>query len=263
MAKEALKPLTPSELYDLLDVEKGVVLVAGQALAFWGDYFDVVPPSGLSAGLTFDVDILGTTAQAARHADGLKVAFGSKVEFTPATIDTPPPTAAVILLRDVNGRDEPIVIDYLTALMGYVAKDEDRLKRLALPVSFFGREVLVMHPFDCLKSRLHNYIELPEKRNEMGLGQLLMSIAVVSAYLRDACARGEERAEALPVAEKVFSLAASRDGLRLWNEQGVDLLNSVPVEVFTGKFPAVRWPQINEFVARRRESLRRAIRGGR
>ncbi|QSX77808.1 hypothetical protein [Agrilutibacter solisilvae] len=263
MAKESLRPLTSQELYDLLGVSEGVVLVAGQALATWADLYEIVPPSALEMGVTYDIDFLGTATQASDHASGLAVQFRDQVEFIEASIDDPTPNSAVILLKDLNGRTEPIIIDYLRALQGYTAQDEEKLRAIAVRATIWGRDVLIMHPFDCLKSRLHNVATLPSKQNEMGYAQLRLAIRVLSAHLKSECEEGNERNVALPLAERVISLASSPHGLNIWHGQGIDLLEAIPVDSYCPAFQQERWPRALAAVAEKRERRLRAIHGGR
>lgn len=233
------------------------MLVAGQALAFWSDYYQLTPPTALQAGVTYDIDFLGTKKDALRHAQNLEARFGDCVVLHAATIDDPPPNSAVIVLRDLNGRDEPIIIDYLTALQGYKYEDEPRLRRYAVPATVHGRALLVMHPFDCLKSRTHNLIELPAKRNEMGIAQVRLSMQVVKAYLREACADGwtAERSRGLPVAEQIILLASSSIGVRLWLDYDIDVLEAIPVNAFCDKFQTIRWPRVVAAAVEKRQRI--------
>ena len=214
----------------------------------------MVPPKALEAGFTSDIDYIGTGAQAQVHAEALREAFPGQVRYQIATMSDPPPTTGVILVGGLGDRTEPVQIDYLSALKGYLFEDEARLRRFAANITIDGREVLLMHPFDCLKSRAHNYATLPSKHNAAGLGQLEVSVKVVRAYLAEACEEGweAERGVGLPVAEHVVELAHSRDGIRLYREDGIDLLEAVPHESFCPSFREKRWPQAVAYVARKR-----------
>lgn len=249
MAQEVLKPLTTSQLKELLSVQPNVVLVGGQALAFWADYYKVIPSGALEAGVTRDIDFIGRINDAETHAISLTAKFPAKVSYTLATIDTPPPSVAVIMLKDAFGNEESIVIDYVSALIGYTLKSEAQLRRHAVPVDIDSVEVLVMHPFDCLKSRVHNLIQLPSKKNELGLEQLRLAVQVVREYLQDQSE--SQRGTALPVAEAVIELAQSRDGVRVRREFGINVLDAIPVERMCQLFQDKRWPQVVEYMARR------------
>lgn len=238
------------------------MLVAGQALATWADFYGVLPEGALEAGVTRDFDFLGDKSQAGSHAEGLKVLFQERVEFYVPSPGDQTPNSAIIIINDLNGRSEPIVIDYLRALQGYTARDEDRLRSIAVKAQIHGRDLLVMHPFDCLKSRIHNIATLPSKRNEMGFAQARLAIKVLNRHLADVCDNGDERRVGLPLAERVLELAHSADGKWVWATQGIDLLDAVPSASFCQPFQELRWPQALAYVTRRREAYAKALRGG-
>ena len=218
-------------------------------MAFWADYYQVIPSGALEAGVTRDIDFIGNREAAKLHAIALEAKFPKKVKYTLATIDTPPPSVAVIMLRDFQGYAETIVIDYVSSLIGYTPESEDRLRRHAVPVEIDGRELLVMHPVDCLKSRIHNLIQLPSKRNELGAEQLRLAIKVAREYL--AQQKDNLRGAALPVAEEIIRLAQSRDGVAARKQFGIDVLEAIPAEAMGEMFQARRWPQVLAYMGRR------------
>lgn len=245
-------PLSLEQLSDFLHVQPGVVLVGGQALAFWADYYQALG-TGYEAGLTRDLDFFGTRDQAHVHALALQTRFPERVRFQMATLDTPPPSTAVIFVEDIEGQLDPLVIDYVSAMAGYQYETERRMLEHAQHVTVAGVDIRAMHPFDCLKSRIHNLALIPAKRSELGVEQARTAIRVVRAMLAEHCQMGweMERASALPVAEAVIELALHRHGMQARHLYCLDVLQGVPVEAFCRRFQDTRWPQARAYVDRR------------
>lgn len=259
MAEKGLRPLTPRELSQLLDsIEQDVVLVAGQALAFWASYFGLQPTGALAAGVTMDIDFLGSRESAQRHHEALQAHFKQKARIAVPQLGDVTPNSAIIIVEDLNGRKEPIIIDYLWALHGYKENDTTRLHAFAVEAEVHSRHVRVMHPYDCLKSRLHNVIGLPSKRNDLGFAQLRLAVQVVKARLDEICREGGQRESGFQLAERVISLAVSRDGLQVWKEHAIDLMEAVPADALAGKFRSERWPRACDWVTQKRRAYLRA-----
>jgi hypothetical protein len=242
-------PLTLEQLSYFLHAQPGVVLVGGQALAFWADYYDALG-TGYESGLTRDLDFFGTRDQARIHALALQARFPDRVTFQMATLDTPPPSTAVIFVEDIDGQLEPLVIDYISAMAGYQYETERRMLERAPHVHVAGVPIRAMHPFDCLKSRIHNLALIPRKRSELGIEQARTSIRVVRAMLKDDCAAGwdRERSTALRTAEAIIELALHRHGMEARPLYGIDVLEAIPAEAFCDRFKDTRWPQVRRYV---------------
>lgn len=253
MASEVLSsPLSLEQLKELLHVQPGVVLVGGQALAFWADYYEALG-QGFESGLTTDLDFFGNREQARAHIAQLKAAFPEHVRYEIATLDTPPPSAAVILIDNFSGQKEPMVIDYVTALAGYKWESEAKMLTRAVDVSVDGLAIKCMHPFDCLKSRIHNLALLPNKRSELGVEQCHTAIRVARGMLIENC-RGDwhqQRNIALPMAEGLIELAAHKHSLEARIHYGIDVLSAIAPENFCRSFQDFRWPQASKYVQRK------------
>lgn len=222
------------------------------ALAFWARLYGVEPPTALQAGVTRDLDFLGTALQAEAFADRLRERYPHQVDLKKATLDDPPPSAAKILLREFHGRSMPLEIDYLTGLTGVPSKE--RLVSRAMEVRIGPESMQVMHPVDCLITRVENAERLPAKRTPQGYAQCRLAIEVAAAFMREACARNEQRT-ALDAAELVIALAFDDAGRRLAVDQGIDVLHAIPVEQMPEMFRTVRWPQVQERAADRRQAV--------
>lgn len=244
----------PTQLYP---VTGDSILVAGQALATWVDVFRLPLPRALDAGVTHDMDFLGDREAAQQHHLVLSGRYGRVELLIPRFGDITPNTAKIL----VYGQDQTTVaaeIDYLGSLCGYQLEDKDRLRRRAIKIEFPGVdlpvEIQVMHPFDCLKSRVHNLATLTAKQNPRGLAQAHLAIDVVRAYFEQILqTEGADLRRLLyPMVEAVIDLTGSVDGVRAYHEFGVDLTSCIDSTLFPDLFQTKRWPKAVETIQRRR-----------
>ncbi|WLT40270.1 hypothetical protein NON20_23685 (plasmid) [Synechocystis sp. B12] len=242
-------PLAPHDLQHFFRVDADVVLVGGQALAFWADAYGILS-SAAAAGLTRDIDFFGNRTAAKEHALRLRAHFPNRVSYKLATLNDPPPSSAVICVSDYLGVAEPLIIDYVIAMAGYVADTEARMFARAIPVDAYGVSFRVMHPFDCLKSRVHNLISIPAKRTELGIEQCRTAVAVARAVLEATCAEGgaAERDRALPLAEAVIELALHPNAMDIRQQFAINVLDAIPVDAFVTRFPTHRWPRAVRYI---------------
>jgi hypothetical protein len=99
---------------------------------------------------------------------------------------------------------------------------------------------------------------LPAKRNEAGVAQAQLAVAVARAYIsREIAARGERAG--LKLLERITDIAGETAAVRVFLLYGIEPLNAVPLEEFrtTSALHKMRWPQIQNEVDARRESLRK------
>ena len=218
-------------------------------MAFWADYYGALG-QGYETGLTTDLDFFGTREQAKSHIAQLKAVFPSHVRFEIAPPDTPPPSAAVILIDNFAGQTEPMVIDYVTALAGYKLESEAKMLTRSVDISVDGLPIKCMHPFDCLKSRIHNLALLPQKRTELGIEQCNTAIRVARGMLIENCGGewSQQRNVALPMAEGIIELAAHKHSLDARRLYGIDVMSAISPEIFCAQFKELRWPQASHYV---------------
>lgn len=233
------------------------MLVGGQSLALWVNALDVPVPRALEGGVTVDVDFLGSAADAREHHAFLEIATAEKRMWTevhfPEPFENTPNSAKITIFRPSGIAAE---IDYLSHIIGYVGKDEERLKARAIEIKdlyFAGSSLRVMHPFDCLRSRLCNIYSLPSKRNSVHVAQAKLSLEVMKAYiLRVIAEELDERAQLYPLLEEIIGLASSRVGVDSFHNFGIDVLSCLPVEQLPERFVAKRFAQAYAYVQRRR-----------
>ncbi|UHD15687.1 hypothetical protein [Thiocapsa bogorovii] len=120
------------------------------------------------------------------------------------TPDNPTPNTAVIL-----DDADTVVADFLGMVAGLSETD---ILRRRLPIELeTGERVYILHPFDCLASRLANVALLPAKRSPRGFEQLRAAIQMCLAYLPRLAEQGRSQ-EAIKMANRIFDFAIADPG---------------------------------------------------
>ena len=168
-----MAPTNPELLARILELAgTRMVLVGGQALAFWAAYYEVPAPA---IAVTKDVDLIGTRADVERLARGL----GGKATF-PRQRDLTLLTGQIE--KNLPGGDY-INIDVQSGVYGNVST-ESLEKRAIVAESPVGKFRL-LHPLDVLQGRLENVYGIVEKQDEHGIAQLQLAVAMVREFLKD------------------------------------------------------------------------------
>ena len=249
MTVEREAPFSDEEVEEILAAcGADVLLVGGQALAFWALHFGVERPEELQARITSDVDFVGAGAVAAKLGKQL----GWKV-FLPTLDDATSQTGKVSkTLPDGSVKQ----IDFLSGVLGL---DTTAIEKRAAESTWPGSKVKVrvMHPLDVLVSRIKNLEVLPDKRNATGIAQAHLSVRVAAAFLGRLVNEADERA-LLNAIERVVDIAKDQGALKMYARYGVDPLQAIPVaDIANRKFQGERWPRVLADVDRRRRALTR------
>lgn len=213
----------------------GVVLIGGQAVAFWIGYFNIEPRL---AALTRDVDYLGTKAEARRASARLTVPHRLRI----ATLDDATP-ATTLLAVDMAGYPEPVLIDYLAEIVG-VSSGE--ITRSAVTIEFQGQPLRVIHPLQLLQAKIWNLYRLAQKRTPEGIEQACLAIEIVIAFVERA---GLSQRDLLKTIETIGRFAATTPARYAREHYRLDCLAAVPPSVLRNgilppAFQEKRWPQI-------------------
>lgn len=157
-----------------------VMLIGGQALAFWMGVYDIQAPASAGPAISRDIDFF--TGNAANSVPLKRFA------------------------RAIHGREHINDLRNLSALIGsavapaeegriynvdllhdVVGLKRDRLQSNAVLVPLPGAktELRVMHPLDVLQSRNANLHGLAEKQDDAGQLQFRLAIDVARAYLEE------------------------------------------------------------------------------
>jgi len=254
---------TPADLRKLFQVihdigADRVILVGGQSLTAWVQYFDIQLPAIDGRFLTADADFQGTKAD----AEAIANALGGKIQY--ARMDDHTPEVAVV---EYQGAEGPILhIDFLTGILGVPPED---VAEFSLALALPGHAAInVIHPTLVLESRCSNLERLPQKRNGNGITQAKVGCQIVQRYLELQIADPERHRACHNNARRLLQLAQSKAGLYVWKNYGIDVLSPINPEQMPGEF-LKSWPHDLARVERKREIANRqhavaqGARGGR
>jgi hypothetical protein len=223
------------------DLTERIVLVGGQAVSFWVDFYAAQEPAlaRLAPLTTADIDFLGDKRAVSICAERLD---GSAK------------------LPDAAGEQQNI--DFIDQPYGLAARE---VYRMAVPVRVLDKRgrptslsFLVMQPVLVMESRVHNTMGLPGYRSAHSLQQLRASVACARQYLLGLLDAGEVRA-VLKLSERIFTFCLKdRDGREVDAEHGVDPFAAVLAndDRLPARFRETRYPQMQRELAARRAKHR-------
>lgn len=227
------------------------VLVGGQALAVWVDYFGIAASWGADedAVITRDIDFLGDRELVERVAK----AFPARTVF-------PPRRALTALVGQVE-IPQPggtfLNVDVIHKVFGV---DAGGIRKRAVDIEFEQRgetiRFAVMHPVDVLRSRLANLAKLAEKQTSAGVRQVRLATQVVRHFIARVADDGdaaEGQKRALKAIEIVAKLARSAAGRKARDAFGVDFVAAIPADCIKSEaFRKQRWPRLLAQLEKRR-----------
>lgn len=232
------------EILALLEGVEKLILVGGQAVSFWAEFYaegdDHLQENGPYASR--DVDFLAGRAEVSDAAARLGVKA-----FVPS-IDDHTPNSGKLTFTGQTGK--AITIDFMGELYGLSRRDA---VNTSIKVEWSGVRFLVMHPLLCLESRLANSYGSLRRQNEHSLRQLEASIHIVRQHIASELHQGHQRI-ALNLTGQVAELAVEDPAKEAYVTRRIDVLQAVPAEAFeSAAFRQTRWPQIMAETARKRE----------
>ena len=211
------------------------LLVGGQALAIWAEYYEVEPVGELSGKVTLDADFIGTR----QVAEKLRAALGWHI-FLPTMDDASSHTAKVSITLPNGGVKQ---VDFLNGIVGLdTARVQSRAAELEL-VS--GTRIRILNPLDVMESRLRNLDILPSKRNALGVAQAELAIVVVGRFFDGLLESGEPARIILDAVKRVGQIALDARLSRVVFDYALNPLACVPWQrIDSESFRSRRWPQI-------------------
>jgi hypothetical protein len=234
------------------DLTSEIVLVGGQAVSFWVDFYAAQVPAlaRLAPLTTADIDFVGDRRAVAICAERL----GGEARIP--DLDDHTPNTGMVKFVDAAGDTQNI--DFIDQPHGLTARE---VHRTAVPVRVLddrGRPTsvafLVMQPVLVMESRVHNTMGLPGYRSPHSLQQLRASMACAREYLRGLLDAGEIRA-VLRLNERIFTFCLKdRDGRLVAAKLGVDPFTAVEADDdrLPARFREIRFPQMQRELAARR-----------
>jgi hypothetical protein len=220
------------------------ILVGGQSLTFWVDFFRIPIPTTDITFLTQDADVLGSNEDAKVIASALNMGHAR----IPTYDDHTPSTGLIIYYS--GGRK--LMIDVMGMLCGL---DNDEIVKTAITLTIpkYG-EVSILHPRLVLISRISNLMVLPSKRDTNGITQAKLAVKMYRSFLiwyRKQLKTDEEYQELLlEKAEDLKKISLSDASIFVFKNYDINVLDSFPLEEVENKtFLEKQWPQINKWFA--------------
>ena len=260
-------PLHPNEVRRILrqlaplSDDRRIILIGGQAVAFWAAFFRLAPPTVEPTLFTSsDIDFEGASQAARKAADLLKG------EVRIPEIDRHTPNTGLVIFVDSDGITREI--DFLAEPLGLNAQDV-RKTAIRLNVSRPGRletPVWVMHPERCMESRVYNVVRL-RQTGRIALDQLRRSVVCAQAFSRyllddKSGTRADRVRDVLRLNERIFRKCLTERPFRdVLFDHGVDPFEAVLLDDrLPEKFHEIRYPQMAQQLEdqRRRSRAQRA-----
>ncbi|MBO6862526.1 MAG: hypothetical protein JJ878_07815 [Alphaproteobacteria bacterium] len=189
----SLKQFSPGELVRILEASTkvdGVFIVGGQAANIWANMFAKRNEALGKYGpfTSKDIDFFGTAEDAKRLAE----LIGATAE-TPSIDDNTPNSAKVT--ATIDGVE--LIIDFVDHVIGIQDNHlKGRIVTLRLPTAdntnFQELSIRLMHPIDCLASRVANHKQLG-RRDATASRQLKAAPHILREYIRSMIDAGEIR----------------------------------------------------------------------
>ena len=220
------------------------ILAGGYAVDMWTDHFRLARVG------TKDIDFVGPVDEAKTIARALNAELRLPRQEGPLA-------AYFFVAEGEYARFAPHIIgdyyrvDYMRKVCGV---NMEKLKDNALSMEYKGKVLRIMHPLDCLRSRIANLAVLENKQNEHSETQAKAAIKIVHAYIRSLHADRDGR-ELSDTVTGARLIAHSKHALKVHALRGIDTLAAIPARHLPDKFQQM-WPRIQEEVNAARAKYR-------
>jgi len=239
--------LTPEEVDRILRVcGPNALLVGGQALATWAQYYEIKPVGELSRAVTMDADFIGTN----EVARSLQRALGKPWKLRTGTLDDAGgQVAKVYATVPAEGIKQ---VDFLSGIVGL--NTEDVSKRAATISLADGTTVRLLHPLDVLESRLRNLDSLATKRNAIGVAQARLAVSVVRGFIAGYMDTGGDPRTVRQAVKRIEKIALETRLCQVAFGYDIDVLAAVPAErIAYPRFHEKQWPKVLARLETKRE----------
>ena len=243
----------PKFFHALQKATQPAILVGGQSLTFWVDYFKIPVPPSDTPYLTQDADVLAT-----KH-DARIVATELQGILRIPEPDDHTPNTAIVTYKTPDGRT--LFIDFMGTLIG-LTNEEIRKLAVELEHPDYGF-IRILHPTLVLKSRIVNLHRLSSKRDTNGIEQARLAVLVAKAFFENYVASGfaGKNPDRYLIDRVVWleKLALSDAGMFVFMQWEIDVMGAAPIEIITNKkFHAEHWPRLNARVQSKRDRKKAA-----
>ena len=237
----------PTFFHALQKTTRPAILVGGQSLTFWVDYFKIPVPKGDTPYLTQDADVLATKHDARIFATEL---HGTLNIPKP---DDHTPNTAIVTYKTPDGRT--LFVDFMGTLIG-LTNEEIRKTAVEFEHPDYGL-IRVLHPTLVLKSRIVNLHRLQSKRDSNGIEQARLAVPVAKAFFENYVSMGlAGKNPDRYLIDRVMwlgKLALSEAGIYVYTQWGIDVMAAAPVDLIANKkFHTEHWPRLDERIRAKR-----------
>ncbi|SEF33701.1 hypothetical protein SAMN05518845_12575 [Variovorax sp. YR750] len=241
--------VTPYETVERLLAAAGedMVLVGGQALAFWVLRYDLVVPEGVAA-ISSDTDFLVRSAADREAVHRMARVIHGRALFPSRRALTALVGQAVL---DID-EDEFVNVDVIHKVIGIAQK---AIRARAVRATIGNASILVMHPLHVLLSRLTNLHVLTEKQTEKGVMQLQLAVDVGREFIRAISYQQQHlgsatRSPIQPYVSEVERMALTDAGRKVAKRFGIHVADAIdPSSIPAGPFWERKWPQLSQFMS--------------
>jgi hypothetical protein len=238
----------PEFFHALRKTTQPAILVGGQSLTFWVDFFKIPVPKSNTPYLTQDADVLAT-----KH--GARI-FATELHGTlniPKPDDHTPNTA-IVTYTTSDGRT--LFVDFMGTLIG-LTNEEIRKTAVELEHPVYGL-IRILHPALVLKSRIVNLHRLQSKRDANGIEQARLAVLVAKAFFENYISLGlagkNPDRYLIDRVKWLGKLALSDDGMYVFAQWGIDVMEAAPRNLITNKkFHAEHWPRLESRIRAKRD----------
>ncbi|WP_341891427.1 hypothetical protein [Variovorax sp. YR752] len=218
----------------LQDMGTDMVLVGGQALAFWMDRYSV---ASTAASISNDGDALGNLERAQRIAENLRAALltPERNALTSLVAQIRIPTGSAGKVRNID------VLHLLFTVSGLRKSREftQAVWRESVEIEWKpGHHIRVMHPLHVLDSRVQNAVGLLEAKGPHVVTQAIWAVDVAREAIRRVLRQPAENERLGALIRQVHNLARSRAGRQILRQHGIEVLDAVPIEEIRIAAPA-------------------------
>lgn len=221
----------------IADGQADLILVGGQAVSHWAEYYSArVPALRIEAPYTSgDIDLVGPGI--GREAERIRRALDGRLEKGDSVYER---TAILAMVTYRDGAGDDRVIDFLRKVWRL---DLDEIDRTAIAMRPGLR---VMHPVLCLESRVHNCVDFAEYQTAEGLKQARLATMCAREFLLDALDAGEIEA-VMHLNERIFAVA--RDRAKGCARLGLRPFDAVLLDArLPEAFRTLRYPQMQRTI---------------
>lgn len=214
-----------------------MVLVGGQALAFWMNRYGV---EARGAAISNDGDVLGGLAHAQRIAQAMHAALIKPNEraLTSLVAQIRVPVARKTQHSGVVRNIDVLHVLFTVSGLRKSVEFTNAVWRESIEIEWKpGHRIRVMHPLHVLDSRVQNAVGLLGDKGPHVLTQAGWAIEVGRAAILRVLEHPDEDTRLGAMLRQVHGLARSRAGRQLQREHGIEALDAVPIADIRLKAP--------------------------